>query len=245
MKYDLAVTSCRRNDLLKITLESFKKYADVAPENVYVIEDSENLSVADVVRSIYPDATVINNIPQLGQMRSIQKLYGYCKSEFVFHCEDDWEFFRAGFIKESLQLLRLHRQASLVSLRPRSELNPLEKKQPKLSTDDGLEYFLTDPNAHPEWFSYSFNPGLRRLNDLDMIGEIDQYPSESEVSLAFKQKGFYFAFLEEPAVRHIGGGRHVNDPTRPPKAKTFRQRMTRSIRKRLDRFRRRLVAKKD
>ena len=239
MKYDLVVTSCRRNDLLTETLSSFKQFADVVPDEVYVIEDSENMEVHELVRNIYPNATVINNIPQIGQMRSIEKVYDLCKNELLFHCEDDWEFFRTGFIAESAALLDLLPKASLVSLRPRAEIHPKERSQPKLMTDEGLEYFVADPKAHPEWFSYSFNPGLRRRADLSQIGPIGQYPSESEVSLAFKEKGFYTSFLENPAVKHIGDGRHVEDPTRPPKAKTFTQRMKRSIKKRVERLKRR------
>ena len=238
MKYDLVVTSCRRNDLLALTLSSFKQFADIEPEQVYVIEDSDNLDVHDVVQNIYPEAIIFNNIPQLGQMSSIQKVYKYCNSDFIFHCEDDWEFFRTGFIAESVALLNLLPRASLVSLRPRSELHPLERKQPKRVTETGLEYFVADPTSHPEWFSYSFNPGLRRLQDLYQVADIASYPSEAEISLAFKKEGYYLSFLENPAVRHIGDGRHVADPTRPPKAKGFFSIMKRSIRKRIDRLRR-------
>lgn len=239
MKYDLIVTSCRRDDLLAITLSSFRKYADVEPENVFVIEDSDNLGVKQLVKNIYPSAVVINNVPQLGQMKSIQKVYCYSKSEYIFHCEDDWEFFRTGFIADSFKLLKLLPKASLVSLRPRSELHPLEKSQPKVVSPDGLNYFTADPTSHPEWFSYSFNPGLRRRADLHEVADIDSYPSEAEISLAFKKHGFYLSFLEDPAVKHIGDGRHVHDPSRPPKAKTLMSRMKRSYQKRLNRLKRR------
>jgi len=241
MKYDLVLTSCRRNDLLSVTLSSFQKYADIQPDKVYVIEDSDNYEVEEIVRAIYPSAIIINNVPQLGQMKSIRKIYGYSSADYIFHCEDDWEFFRTGFIADSFQLLNVLPKASLVSLRPRSELHPLEKSQPKLVTPEGLQYFTADPTSHPEWFSYSFNPGLRRRADLYEVSDIDSYPSEAEISLAFKQQGFYLSFLEEPAVKHIGGGRHVQDPSRPPKAKTFIARMKRSYRKRMDRLMRRLI----
>lgn len=65
------VISCRRNDLLRLTLSSFKRFADVARDEVYVIEDSENTEVQAIVRKVYPNAIVVNNLPQVGHMKPI------------------------------------------------------------------------------------------------------------------------------------------------------------------------------
>jgi hypothetical protein len=170
-------------------------------------------------------------------MGSINRVYSCVVSEYVFHCEDDWEFYRTGFLSSSLKLLKQFPLMSMVSLRPRHELNPKVKHQPKLSFED-IEYFQADPQAHPEYFSYSFNPGLRRTKEFKNLGDVSKIHSEAEVSLRFKKLGFYLGYLEDSAVRHIGDDRHVEDPTRPPKAKTFLQRMKRSIRKRWARLKR-------
>lgn len=235
--YDLIVTSCRRFDLLKQTLKSFKEFADIPPRTVIVIEDSELEDVKAVTLAIFPDAIVINNNPQIGQMASIDKAYSFASSDYIFHCEDDWEFFRSHFIAESKKILDYLPEASMVSLRPRSELNPKVKHQPMQSIE-GLDYFVADPKSHPEYFGYSFNPGLRRLEDFKKTPAINSFKSEADVSLNFKQRGFYLAYLENAAVQHIGDERHVEDPTRPPKAKTFLQRMKRSINKRMARLKR-------
>ena len=242
MHYDLIVTSCRRFDLLCTTLKSFKEFADTPPRTVIVIEDSDLEEVKTETLAIFPDAIVINNDPQIGQMASIDKAYSYATSDYIFHCEDDWEFFRGNFIVESKKILDHLPKASMVSLRPRSELNPKVRNQPK-QTIKGLEYFVADPNAHPEYFGYSFNPGLRRLKDFKETPSINSFKSEAEVSLNFKQRGLYLAYLENAAVRHIGDERHVEDPTRPPKAKNFLQRMKRSVIKRKDRLKRKFSSK--
>jgi hypothetical protein len=108
---------------------------------------------------------------------------------------------------------------------------------PRLS-HDGIGYFVLDPKLHPEYFSYCFNPGLRRMSDYRDVGPFSKHGPEADVSYAFKQRGFAIANLEADAVRHIGDGRHVHDPTQPPKARTLVQKIRRSIRKRMKRLQR-------
>ena len=95
-----------------------------------------------------------------------------------------------------------------------------------------------DPGLHPEYFSYSFNPGLRRTADARRFMPFQPRGAEEDMSYAFKQAGFRMATLAEPAVRHIGDDRHVDDPTQRQKANTLGQRLARSVRKRVKRLRR-------
>ncbi|HRO02923.1 MAG TPA: hypothetical protein PLS69_04895, partial [Terricaulis sp.] len=105
-------------------------------------------------------------------------------------------------------------------------------------TSDGRGRFTLDPALHPEYFSYSFNPGLRRLADIRALGSLAAIGHEPDVSYAFKQRGMRMANLQEPAVRHIGDGRHVHDPTQPKKAKTPWAKLKRSFEKRVKRWKR-------
>ena len=60
---------------------------------------------------------VIVNRPSLGQIASIDKAYATVTTPYIFHCEDDWRFFRSGFIESSLALLQLDRSISVVCSR--------------------------------------------------------------------------------------------------------------------------------
>jgi hypothetical protein len=177
---------------------------------------------------------VIVNKPQLGQTASIDKAYAEVTTPYIFHCEDDWEFFRSGFIGESEVILRARPELSLVGLRSRAEQNPRVRNMP-VETIGDLKYFVLDPTLHPEYFSYCFNPGLRRTADYLKVGPFAPMGPEDQVSYEFKKAGFAIANLEEPAVRHIGDGRHVHDPTQYKKAKTVFQKLARSVRKRVRR----------
>ena len=247
--YSVVLTSCGRFDLLAETVASFLNHMDEAPEAFIVAEDTGDAAAAEALKPLEPALgkpfTVLLNRPQLGQMRSIDKAYGEVTTPLVFHCEDDWEFFRTGFIAESRRILAARPEISMVGLRPRLELNPRVRDSAPLTLEDGrpggaVPYFELDPSLHPEYFSYSFNPGLRRMSDARAIGPFAPIGREEDVSYAFKKQGFRIANLEAPAVRHLGDGRHVLDPTSKPKPRNFLERLQRSANKRLKRIRRKL-----
>ncbi|MEO1694532.1 MAG: glycosyltransferase family 2 protein [Pseudomonadota bacterium] len=236
MDYTLVLTSCGRFDLLDATLASFRQFADHPPSRVLVTEDSGNEKARVVVAYHYPDATVFVNDPPLGQIRSIDALYAATETEFVFHCEDDWEFFRTGFLGESARLLDAIPAASMVALRARDDINKLVRNAP-VEHEGEIAFFRHDPKLHPEYFGYAFNPGLRRLSDFRAVGPLSNIGHERETSLAFKKRGQYMISLEEPAVRHIGDGRHIQEDgnVRPTGVLS---RWRRSAEKRIDRFKR-------
>jgi hypothetical protein len=235
--YTIVVTSCGRFDLLRETLASLFKHLERPAKRVLVIEDSGDESVRAALADLGPPIEVIVNNPQLGQMKALDKVYALVDTPYAFHCEVDWEFFRDGFLAESFALLKARPDVSMVALRPRSELNPLVREMPVERLGE-LEYFTLDPSLHPEYFSYSFNPGLRRVADIRALGSLAAIGHEPDVSYAFKQRGMRMANLQHPAVRHIGDGRHVYDPTQPKKAKTPWAKLKRSIEKRVKRWRR-------
>ncbi len=235
--FTLVVTSCGRFDLLRPTLESLFEMLDQRPARAIVIEDSGDGRAREVAAGVNAGVEVVVNATRLGQMASIDKAYAMVTTPFIFHCEDDWRFTRSGFIESSRRLLEELPDISMVGLRDRANLNPLLRALADVDAH-GERYFLTDPSAHPEYFSHSFNPGLRRLADYRRIGPYAALGHEADVSYAFKKAGFRMAYLSEPAIRHIGDGRHVDDPIAPRRPTGPLQRARRSAEKRFKRARR-------
>lgn len=244
--YTVVLTSCARFDLLGPTLQSFFTHVDERPAAFVLVEDSGDAAVRETLAPFEPALgrpfTVLLNRPQLGQMGAIDRAYAEVTTPYIFHCEDDWAFFRSGFIGASRRVLEARADVSMVGLRPRAELNPLVRETPAERLDD-VAYFAMDPTKHPEYFSYSFNPGLRRTADARAIGPFSPLGKEEDVSYAFKRAGFRVANLEDPAVRHIGDARHVHDPTGREKPKTLLQRLARSTRKRVKRLARAITSR--
>jgi hypothetical protein len=235
--YSVVITSCGRFDLLRATLASLLPNLDVAPDKIIVIEDSGDRAVADVLAEFDGVFEILVNEVKLGQIASIDRAYGKVVTPYIFHCEDDWEFLRKGFIAESAALLEAIDTVSMVGLRPRQELNRLVRNLPG-ETMGRIEFFRYDPSLHPEYFSYSFNPGLRRMSDYRKLGPFTSIGHEPDISYAFKKAGFHMAGLERPAARHIGWGRHVDDLNQPKRRKSTLGRWRNSVRKRIKRVRR-------
>ncbi|MBK6807259.1 MAG: hypothetical protein IPG84_21505 [Betaproteobacteria bacterium] len=59
-----------------------------------------------MVRGAGVPIELIVNDPPVGQMTSIDRAYALVDTPYVFHCEDDWRFFRSGFVEESRVVLR-------------------------------------------------------------------------------------------------------------------------------------------
>ena len=214
IQYAVVLTSCARFDLLRRTAESFLQYADVAPAQFIVVEDSGD---EDGVRAAlagldFPFEFVINR-PPLGQYRAIGAGYARVKTPLVFHCEDDWLFFRPGFIRESFVLLQKFPEASVVFLRGRDEQDEL--RDLPYEEHEGVIFFRAALAKDKIWFGYGFNPGLRRLADYRRFAPVAQIGSEDMISYVFKRAGFYSAHLEVPAVVHLGGGKTSYAKNRP------------------------------
>ncbi len=236
--YSVVITSCGRFDLLRRTLASLLPSLDQPFETFLIVEDSGNPAVYDSVSDFGVNFEIVLNERNLGQIASIDRAYQRITTPLIFHCEDDWEFSRSGYIAQSAKLLELYSDVSMVGLRPRDELNPLMRGVPSQTADD-VGFYFYEPKRHPEYFSYSFNPGLRRLDDYRRIGPFAPLGHEPDISYAFKKAGFRMAALEDPAARHIGWDRHVDDPNQPLRSRTLVQRLRKSFGKRVKRLKRR------
>lgn len=217
----LVVTSCDRHDLLQETLHTFIRTncGGQKPDKCIIIEDS-TLPMPDWMRAnihYYSSnlGTVewIQNDSRMGQVWSIDRAYAQVKTEFIFHCEDDWRFDRGGFMLESKDILAKYPEIWSVSLRGnRCNGHPL--------VDDArfAGFKVQEPYWKKGWGGCSWNPGLRRLSDYQRIGSYGAQMGygkqglESEIGLsrAHLDLGYRIAALapyDRPHVEHIGGSR--------------------------------------
>jgi hypothetical protein len=208
----VVVTSCGRFDLLKRTLETFDRFNTAPVRRVLITEDSGDAHVKDCIPEHWRAFTrfIINN-PKLGQMRSVDAAYELIDTKWVFHCEDDWDFYREGFIEDSMVLLENDPQALQVWLRsynhdllvhsPYVYLNAREVVQ-------GIAFYKLGSHK-PEWQGFSFNPGLRRLADYKQHAPYASHGGEKRLSGLYASEDRYALILENDAVLHTGFGNHV------------------------------------
>ena len=207
----LVITSCGRFDLLKETLDSFFEYNTYPIKKIIITEDSTERKKLEKLISKYDNKNqnfklIVNKI-RLGQLKSIDKAYREIDTEYIFHCEDDWRFFKKGFIEKSMELLEEDEKILVVGLRAKEDFVQDFFYDKDYISKTGEKYY----NVKGEIFTY--NPALRRKKDMDLFGlheKLENQRYEEVLSNFYKDRGFKSIFLKEPAVEHIGNKRHVH-----------------------------------
>ena len=46
----------------------------------------------------------------VGQLKILDMAYALIETKWIFHCEDDWEFVRPGWIELSIEYLKQHEE---------------------------------------------------------------------------------------------------------------------------------------
>jgi hypothetical protein len=208
------ITSCGRFDLLEDTLSSFFRHNRAPIARYILVEDSGKESVRETLAKCAFQFTILVNNPRLGQLRSIDRAYASVETPFIFHCEDDWRFFRGGFIEESIRILNAFPNVSAVLSR-RTGQNPIFDEiflSSQISQLGDIGFRIMNVERLPPWGGYSFNPSVVRVADYKAIGPFSKFRHEPHISEEFGRRGMAFACLEEPACETIGKGRHVQDP---------------------------------
>ena len=217
--YTVAITSCGRFDLLERTLSSLLPFLEGPLERIIIVEDSGSKQVEIVAEKFsdprMPIETIVNEIP-LGQVGSIDRLYSQINTEWIFHCEDDWEFISGGFISDSFKIMNEFDSCSMVSCRGRNSFSS-SSFLPIAVANNGLSYFVANATSNWKFAGLHFNPGLRRMRDYQIVGPYSDLRvtvgeiGESRIARVYADLGYRVICFENPHIRHIGNCRHVED----------------------------------
>ena len=226
-KVTVVLTSCNRSDLLQQTLNSFFEFNTCPIASFIVVEDGR--ATLDAARSYrFPcEHQLISTGERVGQIAAIDYAYSRVRSEYIFHLEDDWQFYGHGFIEKSLLLLTALPQCLQVYIRALDDTNghPVHWRTLRTSGVAWRRMRYGYKAFGGEWNGFSFNPGLRRLADYSAIGGYGVHKlrapklhagTEIRLSRLYRQKGMFAAILADREgagyVRHIGWDRTVPEP---------------------------------
>ena len=223
------LTSCGRFDLLEQTVTSFLRHFDV--DKIIVAEDSGRADEAMAFAGAFPRVEMRVNEPKLGQLRSIDAAYETLATPFVLHLEDDWGFTASIDPERVIAFLESRPDISAVCVAHRL-YDPRYAGGAHKAHHDGIDYLVWDLDAHPKWFSYSFNPSIARLDLWRECGPFARFVTEENLSQFCKARGMRIAMVTPGIADHIGDDRHAPDPFQPPRAKTLVSRLKRSVAKR-------------
>jgi hypothetical protein len=223
----LVITSCGRFNLLRRTIDSFFKFNTYPIEECIIVEDSgiiDHTEFMDIIFTIPVPCKFIINGNNLGQIKSIDLAYSKVTTDYIFHCEDDWEFYKSRFIEDSFDIL-LHDDSVInVWLRSYDDTNhhPIEHIRHDYNTG---HYYYMSLDYKKFWHGFSFNPGLRRTSDVMKLYPFSELTpviekngkliiGEIDLSVYYFNLGYRGAITSNynGYVRHIGWDEHITLP---------------------------------
>ncbi len=215
-KITFAVTTCKRIDLFEKMLESFiENCEDLDLITDWVLAD-DNSSIQDIRRMmVMHPAFELRHGQVRGQAANLNRLIDTIKTEWWFHCEDDFLFTRKGhFIRDMFHVAHDDERIKNVVLRG--------WKGAYIKHGD-LEYYMHiynragDPKMNPvndwNWFGYSLNPGLQHLPTVKKLGRYNEKIITREFDRPIAERywsmGYKRANLMEAYIEHEGQGKSV------------------------------------
>jgi len=216
----ICLTSCGRFDLLEKTISSLVTYWDGEPPAAFLIhEDSGAIPTELGIElnrflkrhwQIEAKWTLSN---YAGQVQAIDTLYHQVETPYIFHCEDDWEFYQSGFISDSRAVLQLDRTIYTVWLRHPSDRNGHPVLNGTRLTFNNVRFQEMAVNFRNKWHGMTWNPGLRRLSDYRAAGPFGDFckwnnknhlQTEEAFNEHYRKLGFKAATLCRGFIKHIG-----------------------------------------
>lgn len=214
----LFITSCGRPELLKRTLISFVKYNTYPIEEVILCEDSGIKYIVDFVKDLLPYKIIFcYNETCIGQMKTIEKYSRFIKTPYVFHLEDDYEFFDNGFIELSFKIMDTDNNISQVLLEDD------QHSYPKIDINNPLCYKIMnyDPNIYDyktidgPLSIFSWRPSLKRIEIQLLRMPYELWDDEYTIQLQINKLGYYSVITKNEKngrfgfCTHIGKDYHV------------------------------------
>lgn len=221
-KVTIVITSFNRFDLLTKTIDSILSLNTYPIERFVVIEDSANLDMKNKILDTYKDKIeLIFNDVNIGQTKSIDKVYRTVTTEYIFHTEDDYYYIgNPNFIKDSIDILEERKDVHQIWLRNLADfracgnedtMTQFENDILHTATDVLYRMLLADKNG---WCGFSFMPAVKRTadyhgifpNGYDACVTPPHYGSraEGEVNTHAKNNGWRGAILVNGACDSTG-----------------------------------------
>ena len=210
----VVITSCNRLDFLKVTTDSFLRFNTYPISEYIIVDDSGSADAHNELRRLYPDWTLLLHPTHRGQIQCIDDAYDHVKTPYIFHCEDDWEFFKEGFMLPSLMILEHDKRPMLVWLR-HPENFPVE---PEVYNAEGIEYRLLGTDISGSWHGFSWNPSLRRLSDYKLVAPFTKFIQEGDFNALtecrigielYEKYHLKAAIINDEYCKHIGESRRA------------------------------------
>jgi hypothetical protein len=231
------MTTCRRLELFKRTMESFRKTCrdqDLIKHWI-ISDDGSSESDIEEMRRLCPEFTILQS-PGRGQAKNLNNLFAAVKTEWFFGCEDDWLFLKEdNYIRKMLDVAFDDERIKNVTLRHWEGGYEVKSKK-DLEFHYNLHWFsqfdhgnmpiesvqILCEKTNCNWFGYTLNPGLQHLPTVKRLGAYETWTKplgygrmgleddrcfDRPQAIKYLTMGLRTACLMGKYIEHIGDGR--------------------------------------
>lgn len=224
------ITSCKRFDLFYKTINSFINCCkDIhIIDEWFCVDDNSSIEERERMKKLYPFINFYyKTLNEKGHPKSMNIIKNYVKTPYIFHMEDDWQFFdKQNYITQCLEVLSHNSSIGQCLINKNYSETPEDyniKGGVFNTTFSGLRYYIHEYSETEEqnkkfkqkygnckrcnyWPHYSLRPSLLHTKIFNEIGDFNEKVShfEMEYSIRYKDKGYVSAFLEKIYSIHIG-----------------------------------------
>lgn len=224
------ITSCNRPHLLDQTLQSFVEMNTYPIQMTYIIDDSGIQGCNDTVIEKYREQLNIRSIynkKNIGQIESIDRVYSYVRTKWIFHCEEDWRFLQKGFIEKSMDIFKQNPEEKIFTVWLRAHNDSSGHPVIKIGDNNFImqkDFSYMDRGKRYTWGGITFNPGLRKTEvalkyypyslTCEKEEEKNYIVGEYTVNKKYVEDGYYSRTLSDPSghITHIGWHDHIKRP---------------------------------
>jgi hypothetical protein len=202
--------SCRRLAILRRTIDAFVKANSYPLQETIIVNDSGDRAIHENLKKEYSDFTLVLHKENMGLIKSIDLGYEHIKTEYFFHCEDDWMCTGpGGFIEKSLAIMLEHKYIEEVWLADMNK-HPIDKE----FLDAGeVPFHLVSENVWDGWHGFTTACGLKRMSDYMKVAPYSSiswektiWHREKAIGEVYHKLGYRSAILLEEYVTNIGMG---------------------------------------
>jgi len=210
--------SCRRLHLLEQSFWAFRAFNTYPVDEYIIVNDSADPAIHQKLTDAYKDVTLVFNKENVGLIKSVDLGYKHIKTEYFFHCEDDWCCSgKSGFIEKSMALMKAKPMIEEVWLKDMNG-HPMEKE---ILSAGGVQYRLIQDNYEKgkngfndfAWHGFTTACALKRLSDYKKVAPYADIPwqgtiwhREQAIGERYHKLGYRTAVLLDNYVENIGYG---------------------------------------
>jgi GR25 family glycosyltransferase involved in LPS biosynthesis len=221
----LTITSCKRLDLFKQTINSFINCCeDIDRIDRWIcVDDNSSLKDRDEMKRLYPFFDFYwKKFQEKGHPQSMNIIRKIVSTPYIFHMEDDWKFFAPKkYIEECMDVLNSNNNIGqcLINRNYAETATDVHICGGELHrTSKNIKYYIHEQMNSQEFFQkygnktnsaywphFSLRPSMLKKEVFDSIGEFNENISHFEMDYCLKYvKKYKSAFLDGINCLHIG-----------------------------------------